>query len=74
MVHLLHLPQKAAHEGNTALTGGDYSVPGYIVPEVYFQLQTGIFLVLQRLFRFRSSNAEEAKQYRVTLPGQLCDG
>ena len=69
MVHLLHLPQKAAHEGNTALTGGDYSVPGYIVPEVYFQLQTGIFQVLQRLFDFRSSTAEEVKQYRCYTSG-----
>ena len=34
------------------------------VPEVYFQLQTGIFQVPQRLFEFRSSTAEEAKQYR----------
>ena len=33
------------------------------VSEVYFQLQTRIFQVLQRLFRFRSSTAEEAKQY-----------
>ena len=64
MVRLLHLPQKAAHGGNTALTGGDYAVPGYIVPEVYFQLQTGISQVPQRLFEFRSSTAEEAKQYR----------
>ena len=66
MVHLLHLPQKAAHEGNTALTGGDYSVPGYIVPEVYLQLQTGDFLEPQGLFSFPSSTAEETKQY-------LCD-
>ena len=32
--------------------------------QVYFQLQTGIFQVPQRLFRFSSSTAEEAKQYR----------
>ena len=69
MVHLLHLPQKAAHEGNTALTGGDYSVPGYIVPEVYFQLQTGDFLEPQGLFSFPSSTAEETKQYRCDTFG-----
>ena len=34
------------------------------VSEVYFQLQTGIFQVPQRLFDVRSSTAEEAKQYR----------
>jgi len=34
------------------------------VSEVYFQLQTGDFLEPQRLFRFSSSTAEEAKQYR----------
>lgn len=69
MVHLLHLPQKAAHRGNTALTGGDYSVPGYIVPEVYFQLQTGDFLEPQGLFSFPASTAEETKQYRCDTFG-----
>ena len=39
------------------------------VSDVYFQLQTGIFLVLQRLFRFRSSTAEEAKQYHCYTSG-----
>ena len=34
------------------------------VSDVYFQLQTGIFQVPQRLFEFCSSTAEEAKQYR----------
>lgn len=33
------------------------------VLDVYFQLQTGIFQVLQHLFEFRSSTAEETKQY-----------
>ena len=33
------------------------------VSEVYFQLQTGISQVPQRLFEFRSSTAEEAKQH-----------
>ena len=34
------------------------------VTEVYFQLQTGIFVVPQRLLGFRFSTAEETKQYR----------
>ncbi len=34
------------------------------VAEVYFQLQTGISQVLQRLLGFRFSTAEETKQYR----------
>ena len=39
------------------------------VLNVYFQLQTGIFQVPQRLFEFRSSTAEEAKQYRCDTSG-----
>ena len=39
------------------------------VSEVYFQLQTGIFQVPQRLFEFRSSTADEAKQYRCDISG-----
>ena len=34
------------------------------VSEVYFQLQTGISQLPQRLIEFRSSTAEEAEQYR----------
>ena len=34
------------------------------VLQVYFQLQNEIFQVPQRLFRFSSSTAKEAKQYR----------
>lgn len=39
------------------------------VSEVYFQLQTGISQVPQRLFEFRSSTTEEAKQYRCDTSG-----
>ena len=37
--------------------------------EVYFQLQTEISQVPQRLFGFRSSTAEEANQYRCYTSG-----
>ena len=56
--------KKWAHRGDS----GFYCFSQYVVSvlKVYFQLQTGTFLVLQRLLGFRFSTAEETKQY-------LCD-
>ena len=55
--------EKAAHRGDSGFYCF-FTVMVCTVPKVYFQLQTGIFQVPQRLFEFRSSTAEEAKQYR----------
>ena len=41
-----------------------FTMAVFTVSEVYFQLQTGISQVPQRLLGFRFSTAEEAKQYR----------
>ena len=55
--------EKAAHRGNSGVYCF-FTVVVCTVLDVYFQLQTGISQVPQRLFEFRSSTAEEAKQYR----------
>ena len=55
--------RKAAHRGDSGFYWF-FTVVVCTASEVYFQLQTGDFLEPQRLFRFSSSTAEEAKQYR----------
>ena len=60
--------RKAAHRGDSGFCCF-FTVVVCTVSEVYFQLQTGISQVPQRLFRFSSSTAEEAKQYRCYTSG-----
>ncbi len=55
--------EKAAHRGNSGVLRF-LPCPWVSALQVYFQLQPGISQVPQRLFKFRFSTAEEAKQYR----------
>ena len=66
---ILTLPQRESGTQGRQRRLPVFTIAVYTVSEVYFQLQTGISQVPQRLFRFSSSTAEEAKQYRCYTSG-----
>ena len=61
---ILTLPQRESGTQGRQRRLPVFTIAVYTVSEVYFQLQIGFSQVAQRLFGFRFSTAEEAKQYR----------